>query len=83
MYLLERPVGQSYEEPGRLWYHDECVLLDGDNNPVRPWANIPRAFSSKIEGGRIEALRRILPLCKSSFPSQSSPCLSNADSVII
>ena len=38
------------------------MLLDGDNNPIRPWAGIPRCFSSKIEGGRIEALRRILPM---------------------
>lgn len=28
---------------------------------VRPWADIPRCFSSKLEGGRMEALRRILP----------------------
>ena len=34
----------------KKWIHDSCVLLDGDNNPVRPWAEIPRCFSSKIEG---------------------------------
>ena len=30
MYLLDRPVFQSYDEPERLWIHDGCVLLDGD-----------------------------------------------------
>lgn len=62
LYLISRPDRQHYDEPERLWIHDGFVLLDGDNNPVRPWAGIPRCFSSKIEGGRIEALRRILPM---------------------
>ena len=30
LYLLNRPLNQSYDEPERLWYHDGCVLLDGD-----------------------------------------------------
>lgn len=30
LYLLERPVNQSYDLPERLWIHDGCVLLDGD-----------------------------------------------------
>lgn len=67
LYLLDRPVDQSYDEPERLWIHDDCVLLDGDNNPVRPWTGIPRCFSSKIEGGRMEALRRILPMTIQDF----------------
>ena len=82
LYLLKRPLHQSYDPPERLWIHNGYVLLDGDkyvnfrirpfqrereadlffSNPVRPWAGIPRCFSSKIEGGRIEALRRILPI---------------------
>lgn len=67
MYLLDRPRDQSYDIPDRLWIHDGCVLLDGDNNPVRPWAGVPRCFSTKIEGGRMEALRRILPLTIQDF----------------
>ena len=67
LYLLERPEYQSYDEPERLWMHDGCVLLDGDNNPVRPWAGVPRCFSSKIEGGRMEALRRIMPMSIQDF----------------
>ena len=30
LYLLDRPVDQSYDEPERLWMHDGCILLDGD-----------------------------------------------------
>lgn len=67
MYLLDRPRTQSYDLPDRLWIHDGCVLLDGDNNPVRPWAGIPRCFSTKVEGGRMEALRRLLPLTIQDF----------------
>lgn len=67
MYLLNRPHHQSYDIPDRLWIHDGCVLLDGDNNPVRPWAGIPRCFSTKVEGGRLEALRRLLPLTVQDF----------------
>lgn len=47
--------------------HDGCVLLDGDNNPVRPWVGIPRCFSSMLEGARLEALRRILPMTIQDF----------------
>ena len=94
LYLLERPVHQSYDEPERLWMHDGCILLDGDkyvqfpcyccfcfppptfskkyansysSNPVRPWAGVPRCFSSMVEGGRMEALRRILPMTIQDF----------------
>ena len=30
LYLIKRPESQSYDEPERLWIHDNCVLLDGD-----------------------------------------------------
>lgn len=30
LYMLNRPETQSYDEPERLWFHDGCVLLDGD-----------------------------------------------------
>ena len=67
MYLLNKPEHQTYEEPERIWIHEGCVLLDGDNNPVRPWAGVPRCFSSKVEGSRMEALRRILPMSIQDF----------------
>ena len=62
LYLVSSPAERLYEEPPRLWFQDGCVLLDGDNHPVRPFSGIPRCFSSKLEGGRMEALKRILPL---------------------
>ena len=62
LYLVSRPEEQHYEEPPRLWFQDGCVLIDGDNHPVRPFSGIPRCFSSKLEGGRMEALKRILPM---------------------
>ena len=39
--------------------YNGLIMLDPDDNPVKDWPGIPRCFSSKIEGGRIEALRRI------------------------
>ena len=30
LFLLERPVKQSYDQPDRIWWHDDKVLLDGD-----------------------------------------------------
>lgn len=33
LYLIDRPVVQTYDEPERLWWHNGCVLLDGDNHP--------------------------------------------------
>ena len=47
------------EEPPRLWFQDGSVLIDGDNHPVRPFSGIPRCFSSKLEGGRMQVLKRI------------------------
>ena len=78
MYMLNKPLKQTYDPPERLWIHDGCVLLDGDNNPVRPWAGVPRCFSSKMEGGRIEALRRILPMTISDFRARMPRSVSTS-----
>ncbi|KAM0804758.1 hypothetical protein BDR22DRAFT_885426 [Usnea florida] len=67
LYLVTRPAEQYYEEPPRLWFQDGFVLIDGDNHPVRPFSGIPRCFSSKLEGGRMEALKRILPMTIQDF----------------
>ena len=61
LYLVSRPEKQHFKEPPRLWFQDGCVLIDGDNHPVRHFSGVPRCFSSKLEGGRMEALKRILP----------------------
>ena len=42
-------------------------MLTFHSNPVRPWVGVPRCFSSKLEGGRMEALRRILPMTIQDF----------------
>ena len=59
LFLLEKPVREN--EPESLGYmmHNGLIMLDPDDNPVKDWPGIPRCFSSKVEGGRIEALRRI------------------------
>ena len=67
LYLVSRPGEQYSVQPPRLWFQDDCVLIDGDNHPVRPFSGIPRCFSSKLEGGRMEALRRILPMTVQDF----------------
>ena len=67
LYLVSRPGKQYSVQPPRLWFQDDCVLIDGDNHPVRPFSGIPRCFSSKLEGGRMEALRRILPMTVQDF----------------
>lgn len=30
LYLIDRPVNQSYDPPERRWFHNGFVLLDGD-----------------------------------------------------
>lgn len=39
-------------------YHEGCVVLDLESNPVKDFANIPLTCSSKIEGVEMEAMRR-------------------------
>ena len=59
LYLLDKPVRSKEPESSGYMMHNGLVMLDPDDNPVKDWPGIPRCFSSKIEGGRIEALRRI------------------------
>ena len=59
LFLLDKPIrGKEPESSGYMMYNG-LIMLDPDDNPVKDWPGIPRCFSSKIEGGRIEALRRI------------------------
>ena len=61
MYLLSKPdTDIETPEPGFMMYN-EIIMLDPDDHPVMDWPGIPRCFSSNIEGGRIEALRRVFP----------------------
>ena len=59
LFLLEKPVRENEPESSGYMMHNGLVMLDPDDNPVKDWPGIPRCFSSKVEGGRIEALRRI------------------------
>ena len=59
LFLLEKPVRGIEPESSGYMMHNGLVMLDPDENPVKDWPGIPRCFSSKVEGGRIEALRRI------------------------
>ncbi len=73
LYLIEQPDRQQDPpEPGRCMTYDGLIMLDPDNHPVRDFPDVPRAFSSKIEGGRIEALRRIYGMtlldCRARMP---------------
>ena len=59
LFLPEKPVREKEPESSGYMMHNGLIMLDPDDNPVKDWPGIPRCFSSKVEGGRIEALRRI------------------------
>ena len=59
LFLLDKPVRSKEPESSGYMMHNGLIMLDPDDNPVKDWPGIPRCFSSKVEGGRIEALRRI------------------------
>lgn len=42
-------------------YHEGRVILDLDHHPVKDYRDIPLTLSSKVEGGLMEAIRRIDP----------------------
>ena len=66
MILEERP--KRTFPPGEVppMVYRGQVLLDGDNHPVYDFRGIPKTFSSKLEGGRMEALRRVFPFLHAS-----------------
>ncbi|KAK0512895.1 hypothetical protein JMJ35_004912 [Cladonia borealis] len=59
LFLVEKPVRENEPESSGYMMYNGLVMLDPDDNPVKDFPGIPRCFSSKVEGGRIEALRRI------------------------
>lgn len=59
LFLLEKPARSKEPESVGYMMHNGLIMLDPDDNPVKDWPGIPRCFSSRIEGGRIESLRRI------------------------
>ena len=60
LYLIDKPGReQDPPEPGPFMMYNGLILLDPDNHPVKDFPDVPRVFSSKLEGARIEAFRRI------------------------
>ena len=51
----------SDEEMKRVMIHRGMIMLDVDDQPIIDHKGIPRCFSSKVEGGRMEAIKRGLP----------------------
>ena len=64
MKLADRPDDVAEGPEPEWWVHKGLLLLDGDNHPVNYWTCIPLTFSSELEGGRMEALRRVFPWLK-------------------
>lgn len=63
MFLANKP--ERLEETiAELWIHKGLVMLDIDDHPVLKWQGIPLCFSSKLEGCRMEALRKVFPWLK-------------------
>ncbi|KAL9639735.1 MAG: hypothetical protein Q9164_000747 [Protoblastenia rupestris] len=60
MQLGERPKSSPRPEPF-YWIHRGMIMLDQNDNAVLAWPNIPRCFSSALEGERMEALKRVFP----------------------
>ncbi|KAL9131174.1 MAG: hypothetical protein Q9217_000827 [Psora testacea] len=51
---------ERWVRPG-WWRLDDAVLLDQDNHPLRDIPGLNRAFSSALEGWRLDALRKRYP----------------------
>lgn len=45
-------------DPG-VWVHNGLVILDKHDQPVKNYRGIPRVFSTKMEGFRLEGNRRV------------------------
>lgn len=60
MMLSEKPKKTETVLPP-VWGHRGSVVLDQESHPVLNWPQVPHTLSSKLEGWRIEALRRTIP----------------------
>ena len=65
--FFEKAPARFHEFPqGKYLRYKELIMLDPDDRPVLDWACIPLVFSSKLEGGRMEALKRVFPWLKNA-----------------
>ena len=60
MLLSEKPQRREPVLPP-VWGHRGLVVLDQESHPILNWPQLPHTLSSKLEGWRIEALRRTIP----------------------
>ena len=60
MTLDDKPERTDHQLPPE-WHHRGLIVLDQESHPILNWPNIPLCLSSKLEGWRIEALRRVIP----------------------
>ena len=60
-FMEKRPTNEPMFPEGEFLMHNGMIMLDPDDRPIYNWADIPLCFSSKLEGGRMEALRRVFP----------------------
>ena len=61
MYLLEPPNTTIDTPEVDFMMHHGIIMLDPDDHPILDWPGIPRLLSTAVEGGRIEAMRRVCP----------------------
>lgn len=66
MFLKKAPPRFDEYPQVKYWRHKGLLMLDPDDHPVLDWASIPMVFSSKLEGGRMEALKRVFPWLRNS-----------------
>ena len=67
MYLLGQPVREVEPVSSGWMTHNGLLMLDPDDMPINDWPGIPRCLSSQLEGARMEALRRIVPMTIPDF----------------
>ncbi|MDI1491615.1 MAG: hypothetical protein OHK93_002824 [Ramalina farinacea] len=60
MLLSEKPQRREPVLPP-VWGHRGLVVLDQESHPILNWSQLPHTLSSKLEGWRLEALRRTIP----------------------
>ena len=64
--LDKRPERLNCTSEAKEMTYNGLILLDQDDLPVYDFDCIPRCFSSSLEGGRFEAIRRVFPFLHSA-----------------